>query len=154
MGYQKLNYPEGSILFDVRYHRKPECFEVIYWSPITNRLEVQYEEAWIDIWFLKENERTNKYQISQAEIIKCYPIYCKPSNIAKVIADNIGGDWLNTYNQCKDAYTVFDLKKKMCECPWVFKADFTPDVYFRLRWLNQYGDQCDVSKTSFAFSEK
>ena len=150
MGYQKLNYPEGSILFDVRYHRKPECFEVIYWSPITNRLEVQYEEAWIDIWFLKENERTNKYQISQAEIIKCYPIYCKPSNIAKIIADNIGGDWLNTYNQCKDAYAVFDLKKKMCECPWVFKADFTPDVYFRLRWLNQYGDQCDVSKTSFA----
>ena len=33
------NYPEGSILFDVRYSRNPESFEVIYWSPITKQLE-------------------------------------------------------------------------------------------------------------------
>jgi hypothetical protein len=150
MGFSKLNYPEGSLLFDVRYHRKPECFEVVYWSPITNRLEVQYEDPIIDLWFLKEDERTNQYQISQAEIDKCYPVYCKPSQIPKVIANTIGGEWLNKYNAGKDAYAIYDLKKEMCKCPWVFKGDFTPDVYFRLRWLNQFGDQCDVSKVSFA----
>ena len=84
-----LNYPEGSILFDVRYYRKPECFEVIYWSPITKQLEVQYEQAIADIWFLKEEYRTNKYQISQVEIDKCYPVYCKVSDIPKSIATNI-----------------------------------------------------------------
>lgn len=149
MGFKKLNYPEGSLLFDVRYCRSPECFEVVYWSPITNRLEVQYEEPIVDIWFLKKEERNNKYQISQAEIYKCYPVYCKPSQIPQIIAKEIGGEWAQIYEQCKDAYAVFDLKKKMCECPWVFKADFVPDVYFRLRWLNQFGDQCDVSKVTF-----
>jgi hypothetical protein len=59
MGYKKLNYPEGSLLFDVRYCRSPECFEVVYWSPITNRLEVQYEEPIIDIWFLKNRTQVN-----------------------------------------------------------------------------------------------
>ena len=70
-----LNYPEGSMLFDVRYSRKPETFEVIYWNPLTKQLELKYEEPIIDIWFLKEEYRTNKYQISQAEMEKCYTVY-------------------------------------------------------------------------------
>jgi hypothetical protein len=71
---RELDYPEGSILFDVRYSRKPECFEVIYLDPITKQLEVKYEEAIVDIWFLKEEYRTNQYQISQTEMDKCYPV--------------------------------------------------------------------------------
>ena len=47
--FGKADYPQGSILFDVRYYYKPECFEVVYFNPITNQLEVEYEEAIIDI---------------------------------------------------------------------------------------------------------
>ena len=43
---KELDYPAGSILFDVRYYRSPECFEVIYYNPITKRLEVKYEERY------------------------------------------------------------------------------------------------------------
>jgi hypothetical protein len=146
-----LNYPEGSILFDVRYYRKPECFEVIYWSPITKQLEVQYEQAIADIWFLKEEYRTNKYQISQVEIDKCYPVYCKVSDIPKAIATNIGGEYKEFFDGHSAEMRQNDLAKHMCECPWVFKADFSPDVYFRLRWLQKYGDQIDVSKVTFSF---
>lgn len=146
---KNVNYPEGSILFDVRYHYKPECFEVVYFNPITQQLEVEYEEPLIDIWFLKEEHRTNKYQISHVAMDLCYPVICKPSQVAKVIANNIGGEWKEYYEQNNGQISYYELKKHMCECPWVFKADFLPDVYYRLRWMNKYGDECDVSNVSF-----
>lgn len=149
--YLRKHYREGTILFDVRYHRSPECLEIIYWDPITQRLEVKYEKPIIDIWFLKPECRTNKYQISQARIADCYPVYCKPSQVAQTIAKEIGGQWAEIYEQMHDAYGVFDIQKKMCECPWVFKADFKEDVYFRLKWIQTFGDEADVSKVAPAF---
>jgi hypothetical protein len=147
----RKHYPEGTILFDVRYNRSPECFEVVYYNPITQRLEVNYEEAFVDLWFLKPECRTNQYQISQAHIADCYSITCKPSHIPRVIAQEIGGEWAKLYESMKDAYGMFDIKKKMCECPWVFKGDFTEDVYFRLRWIQTFGDEADISKVTTAF---
>ena len=149
--WKELDYPEGSMLFDVRYHRKPECFEVIYYDPITKQLEVKYEDPIVDIWFLKKEYRTNQYQISQAEMDKCYPVYCKVSQIPKQIAENIGGDYKEYYEANKDSIRPKEMNDFMCKCPWVFKADFVPDVYFRLRWLKKYGDDIDVSNVSYGF---
>lgn len=146
-----LSYPAGAALFDVRYYQKPEKFEVIFWNPVTERLELKYEEPIIDIWFLKKEKRTNQYQIAQAPIADCYPFYCKPSQVAKVIAQEIGGEWAKKYEELKDQLFTYELNSKMCECPWVFKADFEPSVYYRLRWLNQYGTDCDISKVQPAF---
>ena len=152
MKIQKLRnpeYPEGSILFDVRYHYNPECFEVVYFNPITNQLEVEYEEAIIDIWFLKEEYRTNIYQIAHAPIDQCYPVFCKPSQVPKVIAQNIGGEWAEYFNNNSGQIPNKEMKDHMCQCPWVFKADFTPDVYYRLNWMKKYGEECDVSNVTF-----
>ncbi|MDE7105135.1 MAG: hypothetical protein K2O36_04565, partial [Ruminococcus sp.] len=147
-----LDYPEGSMLFDVRYVRKPsEEFEVVYYDAITNRLEVKYEKPIIDIWFLKPECRTNQYQIAQARLDDCYPVYCKPSQVAAVIAQEIGGEWGELYENIKSDYSMYDVKRKMCECPWVFKADFKEDVYFRLRWINQYGKNFDISRVTKAY---
>lgn len=146
-----FNYPEGTILYDVRYSSRPECFEVVYFDPLTERLEVNYEEAVVDIWFLKKDKRTNQFQIAQARKEDCYVVYCKPSQIPKVIAEQIGGEWENFYECRKDDMPFFDLKSKMCECPWVFKADFEPSVYYRLRWLNKYGLDVDVTKVQPGF---
>ena len=146
-----LNYPADSVLFDVRYYRKPECFEVITHNPITNQLEVTYEEPIIDMWILKEEFRTNQYQISQVEMDKCYPFYCKPSQVAKVIAQEIGGEWAEWYESHLDTDNMNDITRHMCECPWVFAADFEPTVYFRLRWIEQYGKQIDLTKVSTAY---
>ena len=151
MQLKELDYPEGSLLFDVRYHRKPECFEVVYLDPITHQLEVKYEDPIVDIWFLKEEYRTNQYQISQAEIDKCYPVYCKVSQIAQAIAINIGGEYKTYFDENSATMNHRDLTDYMNKCPWVFKADFSPDVYFRLRWLQKYGDQIDVSKVTYGF---
>ena len=151
MKLRDLDYPEGSILFDVRYYRKPECFEVIYLDPITHQLEVRYEEPIVDIWFLKEEYRTNQYQISQAEMDKCYPVYCKVSQIPLAIAQNVGGEWKEYFDKNSKYKKQSDLSEYMCRCPWVFKADFVPDVYFRLRWLQKYGDQIDVSQVTYGF---
>jgi hypothetical protein len=149
---KKLDYPEGSVLFDVRYIRSPEeAFEVVYWDPISNRLEVKYEKPVIEIWFLKPENRTNEYQIAQARLEDCYPIYCTPSKIPAVIAQEIGGPWMDIYQNMKDAYRFYEVKRKMCECPWVFKADFKEDVYFRLRWIDQYGRDYDTSKVKVAY---
>ena len=147
-----LKYPVGSILFDVRYSWKPECFEVIYWDPITQQLELKYEPAIIDIWFLKKECRTNKYQIAQAPMDDLYVFHCKPTDVPRVIAQEIGGEWMKKYLECIDTATFHsDLMKIMCECPWVFKADFEPSVYYRLRWLNKYGTDVDISKVSQCF---
>ena len=151
MNLPKLDYPEGSILFDVRYHRKPECFEVVYHNPITKQLEVQYEEPIVDIWFLKKEYRTNKYQISQVEMDKCYPVYCKVSQIPQAIAINIGGEYKEYFDENSKTMSRKELTDYMNKCPWVFKADFVPDVYFRLRWLQKYGDQIDVSNVTYGF---
>lgn len=151
MNLPKLDYPEGSILFDVRYHRKPECFEVVYHNPITKQLEVQYEEPIVDIWFLKEEYRTNKYQISQVEMNKCYPVYCKVSQIPQAIAINIGGEYKEYFDENSKTMSRKELTDYMNRCPWVFKADFVPDVYFKLRWLQKYGDQIDVSNVTYGF---
>ena len=149
----KLDYPEGTTLFDVRYYKKPECFELVYYNPITNQLEVDYHEAIVDIWFLKEEYRTNKYQIAWTDMDKCYPVFCKPSQIPRMIAENIGGEWAELYNQSKNQgiyeLSDYELKARMCECPWVFKADFEPDVYFRLKWMQKYGADADVSNVTF-----
>lgn len=147
--WRKLDYPEGSTLFDVRYYRKPECFEVVFFNPIINKLDVKYEEAIVDIWFLKEEYRTNKRQISQAEIEKCYPVYCKVSQIPKAIADNIGGDYKEFFNENSSTMNPTELRDYMNKCPWVFKADFSPDVYFRLRWLKEFGESINVSQVTF-----
>lgn len=149
--FGKADYPQGSILFDVRYYYKPECFEVVYFNPITNQLEVEYEEAIIDIWFLKEEFRTNKYQIAHAPMDQCYPVLCKPSQVPKMIAEHIGGEWKEYYDKFNGQISNKDLKDHMCKCPWVFKADFTPDVYYRLRWMEKYGEECDVSNVTFGF---
>jgi hypothetical protein len=149
--WKELDYPEGSMLFDVRYYKKPEKFEIIYLSPITHQLEVKYEEPIVDIWFLKEEYRTNEYQITQAEIDKCYPVYCKVSQIAQAIAINIGGEYKEYFDKNSSTMSSNDLKNHMCKCPWVFKADFVPDVYFRLRWLKKYGDTIDVSQVTYGF---
>ena len=146
-----LDYPEGSILFDVRYYRSPERFEVIYYNPILKKLDVKYEDPDIDIWLLKEEYRTNEFQISQAEIDKCYPVICKPSQVCKAIALHIGGEYKEFFEKNSKELSYKELKDYMLSCPWVFKADFLPDVYFRLRWLNQYGEDLDVSKVTFGF---
>ena len=155
MSYKKLNYPIGSILVDVRYYKRtkncPECFEVIYWNPLTRKLELQYEDPTIDIWFLKEENRSIENQIAWVEQKYCYPVYCKPSQIPAVIAQNIGGEYREYYEQNKDQMNSNDLAKEMCKCPWVFKADFEPSVYFRLRWLKQFGEECDITKVTYAF---
>ena len=65
--YPKLDYPEGATLVDVRYCNKPEQFEVIFLNPILGKLDVKYEEALIDIWCLKKECRTNKFQIAQTK---------------------------------------------------------------------------------------
>jgi hypothetical protein len=146
------------MLFDVRYSRKPETFEVIYWNPLTKQLELKYEEPIIDIWFLKEEYRTNKYQISQAEMEKCYPVYCKPSQVSKMIAlhagrtpvyNNDSMTYKEYYDQYVDQIKTNDMASVMCTNPYVFKADFTPDVYFRLRWLKKFGAEIDASNVTF-----
>lgn len=146
-----LNYASDSVLFDVRYYRKPECFEVITWNPITRQLEVTYEEPIIDIWFLRKDFRTNEHQITQIEMDKCYPFYCKPSQVPRVIAQEIGGEWEQWYEANKNTAQFGDLSRHMCECPWVFAADFEPPTYFRLRWIEQYGKQIDLTKVSESY---
>lgn len=145
-----LTYSADAMLFDVRYCRSPESFEVITWNPITRQLEVNYEEPIVDIWFLKPENRNNKYQISQIDMDLCYPFYCKPSQISKVIAQEIGGEWAEWYEANKEQYNPNDIQRHMCECPWVFAADFDPTVYFRLRWFEQYGKKIDLTHVSTA----
>ena len=115
------DYPEGSLLVDCRYFKRtkdnPECFEVIIWNSLTKRLEVYYEEPIIDIWFLKEDKRTNKYQISQALIEDCYKVLCKPSQVCKMIAENIGGEYAEYYEMYKDEMYMDEHKKFMLKCP-------------------------------------
>lgn len=147
--YPTLDYPEGSALVDVRYNKFPELLEIIYLNPITQKLDVKYEEPLMDMWVLKDRFRTNKYQISQTKIECSYKVICKPSQVTKYIAANIGGGWLDYYNNHKGCMTDKTLTEKMCKCPWVFKADFLPDVYFRLRWLKQFGRKYDLSKVTY-----
>ena len=147
----KKEFPNGELLVDVRYNRSPEKFEVIYYDPLTKRLEVKYITPTIDIWFLKPECRTNKYQVAQVKMDDCYPVYCKPSQIPQAIAKHIGGEWERMYEDMKDDASAYDIKKKMCECPWVFKADFTEDAYFRLLWIQTFGDQADISHVTTAF---
>ena len=122
----------------------------MYLDPVTKKVEVNYEEAYITIWFLKEEYRTNKYQIPQVEKDKMYPVQCKPSQIAAMIAKHIGGEWQKIYDESKEYMKAHELKSKMCECPWVFGADFLPDVYYRLKWIQKYGDKgSDITAVTF-----
>lgn len=146
-----LTYSTESVLSDVRYYRNPECFEVIVWNPITRQLEVNYEEPLIDIWFLKPENRTNVYQIAQSKMDDCYVFWCKPSQVARVIAQEIGGEWADWYTEHVNQCHPNDVKSHMCECPWVFVADFEPAVLFRLRWIAQYGKKTDLTKVSEGF---
>ena len=152
---KNVEYPEGSLLVDVRYYKRsqnnPECFEVIIWNSNTERLEVYYEEPIIDIWFLNNEKRTNQYQISQAPIEDCYKIYCKPSQVTKMIAENIGGEYKEFYEKNKDVIFQDAFKDHMLKCPWVFKADFLPDVYYRLNWAWKYGNKADIGHVDVAF---
>ncbi len=152
---KNVEYPEGSLLVDVRYYKRsqnnPECFEVIIWNSNTKRLEVYYEEPIIDIWFLNNEKRTNQYQISQAPIEDCYKIYCKPSQVTKMIAENIGGEYKEFYEKNKDVIFQDAFKDHMLKCPWVFKADFLPDVYYRLNWAWKYGNKADIGHVEVGF---
>ena len=149
------DYPEGSLLVDVRYYKRsqnnPECFEVILWNSLTKRLEVYYEEPIIDIWFLSENKRTNKYQIAQAPMDDCYKVLCKPSQVLKAIADNVGGEYQDFYEKNKDVIFQDAVKNYMLKCPWVFKADFLPDVYYRLNWAWKHGNKADIGHVEVGF---
>lgn len=146
-----LKYSNNAVLFDVRYSKaKSECFEVVTWDPTTRQLEVSYEEPIVDIWFLKPEERTNQRQIAEVEMSRCYQFWCKASQIPAVIAQEIGGEWSEWYHANKEHMKFNDIKRKMCECPWVFVADFDPVVHFRLRWIEQYGKKIDLTKVTEA----
>ena len=148
-------YPEGSLLVDCRYYKRtsdnPECFEVIIWNSLTERLEVYYEDPIIDIWFLQKEKRTNKYQIAQARKEDCYKVLCKPSQVIKKIAEEIGGEYEDFYNKNKDVIFQDAVKNYMLKCPWVFKADFLPDVHYRLNWAWKHGNKADLSHVEVAF---
>lgn len=165
-----FQYPEGSQLFDVRYYRKPkECFEVIYWSPVTQRLEVNYEKPIIDIWFLKKEYRgdeRSKFQRAWIEQDKCYCVHCLPSQVAKKIYEHAGDavyydhrknktqyTYAQIYEQIQEdpSYTKNKLTKLMCENPWVFKGDFIPEVYYKLKWVQEHGDEFNIGCVTSAF---
>ena len=149
--YPELDYPQDSYLVDVRYYSYPEKFEVIFLNPILNKLDVKYEEPLIDIWFLNKNHRNNKFQIAQTRIDQSYKVICKPSQVPKVIAENIGGEWEEKYKSHYGVWSNREMAAEMCKCPWVFKADFSPDVYFRLRWLKKNSRSYDLSKVTYGF---
>ena len=159
----KFIYPEGSQLVDVRYYQKPECFEVIYWSPVTHQLEVNYEHAWIDIWFIKKELRDYKFQRAWAKIEDCYKVRCKPSQIAGLIAAEAGeAIYYDEYKVCqkityKEIYDQSEdqksraLRKLMCQNPYVFKADLLPDVYYRLEWRKTHDEEFDIGCVTNVF---
>ena len=181
-------FPEGSMLFNVSYRRSPEEFEVVYLDPISKRLEVKYIPAIVDIWFVKpeyrytmdgfcveqyfrnkmryQHKKDDAYQIPQIEIEKTYRVFCKYSQIAKLIYQHAGdakmysddGSHLvdMTYKEyyeksMSQCYDLFAFQKKMCQNPWSYKCDFQPDAYFRNQWTHEFGDECDVSKVTAAF---
>ena len=180
-------FPEGSMLFDVRYRRSPEEFEVVYLDPNTKRLEVKYVPAIVDIWFVKPEHRyvlkdfcvepyfKNKmreqhkeddaYQIPQLSIDKLYRVYCKCSQIQKMIAQHAGeakmysedGSHLidMTYKEYFehniDVGPFNTVKKRMNQNPFCYKGDFKEDAYFRIRWVHEFGEECDVSKVTCGF---
>ena len=171
-----FQYPEGSQLFDVRYYRKPkECFEVIYWSPITQRLEVHYEKPIIDIWFIKKEHRNDvdedgepKYIYQHAWIDKdlCYCVHCLPSQVARKIYEHAGEAVYYdhrkicrnvTYAQMYEAmqqdpsYSKRDITNLMCENPWVFKGDFIPEAQYRIKWVQEHGDEFNIGCVTSAF---
>ena len=130
-------YPAGSQLFDVRYYTSPsECFEVIIYNPLTKKLEVYYEEPIIEEY---KKEYISHYdgqpiQAAQIPMEHLYPVKCKPSQICRIIAETMKEDkWCSEYYEWYEqnrSYLKYNqLKKHMCECPWVLKADFTEDVY-------------------------
>ena len=181
-------FPEGAMMFNVTYRRHPEEFEVVYLDPATNRLEVAYIPAIVDIWFTKpefrytmkdsciepyfkdkmryQHKDDDAYQIPQIELDKTYRVWCKVSQIPKMIYQHAGkakmysedGSHLidTTYAEFYEenmgsAYTFGTFTKRMCQNPWSFKCDFQPDVYFRDRWVHEFGDACDTSKVTAAF---
>lgn len=151
--FSKFDPPSGSMLFDIRYYSwpDPECFEVIYYDGLTKQQEVVYIEPIIDIWFLNHGDRDNKYQLPQVEMDRCYSVKCKPSEIAKIIATEIGGEYAENYEfMVETKEKQWKIKEEMCKCPWVFKADLLPDVYLRLEWMKRFGDMADISNVSFA----
>ena len=116
----RKEFPEGSILFDVRYRKHPsEAFEVIYLDPETKRLEVKYIPAIVDIWFTRKDYRyvldgfcvdqyfrdkmreqhkpDDAYQMPQIELKKAYRVFCKYSQIPKMIYEHAGDDWHSIY---------------------------------------------------------
>lgn len=184
----RKEFPEGSILFDVRYRKHPsEAFEVVYLDPETKRLEVKYIPAIVDIWFTRKDYRyvlegfcvdqyfrdkmreqhkpDDAYQMPQIELKKAYRVFCKYSQIPKLIYEHAGdakmysedGSMLidetykEYYEKNVDKMHLSFVRARMCQNPWSFKADFQPDSYFRIRWLHEFGDHCDVSKVSCGF---
>lgn len=184
----RKEFPEGSILFDVRYRKHPnESFEVVYLDPETKRLEVKYIAPIVDIWFTREDYRytldgfcvdqyfRNKmreqhkpddaYQMPQIEIKHAYRVFCKVSQIPKMIYEHAGNakmysedgshlidmTYKEYYEQNSDALFYPEFQKRMCQNPWSYKCDFQPDAYFRIRWLHEFTDTCDVSKVTAGF---
>lgn len=171
-----FQYPEGSQLFDVKYHRKPkECFEVIYWSPITQRLEVNYEKPIIDIWFIKKEHRNDvdedgdpKYIYQHAWIDRdlCYCVHCLPSQVAKKIYEHAGDAiYYDHRKKCRNvtyaqiyemmsqdpSYSKKEINALMCENPWVFKGDFIPESQYRMKWVQEHGDEFNIGCVTSAF---
>ena len=184
----RKEFPEGSMLFDVRYREFPaEAFEVVYLNPETKRLDVKYLPPIVDIWFTRPDYRytldgfcvdqyfRNKmryqhkpddaYQMPQIEIDHAYRVFCKFSQIPKMIYEHAGdakmysedGSHLvdTKYKEFYESH-ISDSKrgwfrKTMCQNPWSYKCDFQPDAYFRIRWLHEFGDHCDVSKVTAGF---
>ena len=180
--------PEGASLFDVRYRERPhETFEVVYLDPDTKRLEVRYIPAIVDIWFTKPEYRyvldgfcvdryfkdkmreqhkpDDAYQMPQIELTKAYRVFCKVSQIPKMIYEHAGDAkmynddgtgliekrYSEYYENDRQFVRFNEFKRKMAQNPWSYKADFQPDSYFRIRWLHEFGDQCDVSKVTCGF---
>ena len=169
-----FQYPEGSQLFDVRYYRKSkdcpkECFEVIYWSPITRRLEVNYEKPIIDIWFLKKEYRGDeeyKFQHQWVEREKCYCVQCLPSQVAKKVYEHAGEamyydhrkkckniTYAQIYEQMQEdpSYSAREINQIMCENPWLFKGDFLPEAYYKIKWVQEHGDEFNIGCVTPAF---
>lgn len=182
-------FPEGCVLFDVRYRKHPhESFEVVYLDPDTKKLQVKYIPAIVDIWFTKpeyryvldgfcvdpyfRNKMRNQhkpddaYQMPQIELKKAYRVFCKVSQIPKMIYQHAGkakmysedGSHLidKTYAEfyeenSEGLYSFGVFNKRMCQNPWSFKADFQPDSYFRIAWLHEFSDSCDVSQVTCGF---
>lgn len=132
------------MLLNIEYYRatklndKTDTLEIIYKTISDGKIHKKsIDNVDIDIYFTKPEYRNYTYNKSFIELEKCEKHTCEYKKLPWYIANVAGKQYTDELRRLVECGKIAEINR-INTYPYVFGSDIPIDVFYRVKWLNEY----------------